>query len=126
MFDIGFLELMVIAVVGIVVIGPERLPETIKTCALWIGRFRRMVRSAKAEIEQQIGADEIRQEIHNEDVMQRLKEIEEAKDNFEQKSKDILNQKEEEFEAVNPSHHSEESAPQDTENSIMNEQNKPL
>ena len=72
MFDIGFFELILIAIVGLVVIGPERLPETIKTISLWIGRLRRSLRETRAELEQQIGADEIRRQLHNEEVMRNL------------------------------------------------------
>ncbi|GAB3104886.1 twin-arginine translocase subunit TatB [Aestuariicella hydrocarbonica] len=72
MFDIGFFELLVIGVVGLLVIGPERLPETLRTLALWWGRFKRGVQSTRAEFEQQIGADDIRRQLHNENVMQRL------------------------------------------------------
>ena len=41
MFDIGGLELLLIAVVGLLVIGPERLPEALRTLGLWLGRLRR-------------------------------------------------------------------------------------
>ena len=41
MFDIGFAELLLIAVVGLLVIGPERLPSAIRTTSLWLGRLRR-------------------------------------------------------------------------------------
>ncbi|MEE8077677.1 MAG: twin-arginine translocase TatA/TatE family subunit, partial [Pseudomonadales bacterium] len=40
MFEIGFPELMLIAVVGLLVIGPERLPEALRTLGLWFGRMR--------------------------------------------------------------------------------------
>lgn len=69
MFDIGFLELMVIAIVGLFVIGPERLPTTIRTVALWVGRIKRNLLETRREIEQQLGADDIRRELHNEQVM---------------------------------------------------------
>lgn len=72
MFDIGFLELIVIAVVALLVIGPEQLPGALRTAGLWIGRFKRGIQSTRQEIEQQIGADEIRRQLHNEEVMQRL------------------------------------------------------
>ena len=41
MFDIGFAELLVIAVVALVVMGPERLPQTLRTMGLWIGQIGR-------------------------------------------------------------------------------------
>lgn len=72
MFDMGFFELLLIAIVSLVVIGPERLPETVRTVSLWIGRLKRSLRETRSEIEKQIGADEIRRQLHNEEVMRNL------------------------------------------------------
>ena len=72
MFDIGFPELMLISVVALVVIGPEKLPETVRTIALWIGRFKRSLSNIRMELENEIGADEIRQQLHNENIMKEL------------------------------------------------------
>jgi len=80
MFDIGFFELVLVAVVGLVVIGPERLPDTVRTVALWIGRLKRSLRETRQELEQQLGADDIRRQLHNEDVMRSLQA---TKDEFE-------------------------------------------
>ena len=74
MFDIGFAELLLIAVVGLLVIGPERLPSAIRTTSLWLGRLRRSFSSMKQEIEREIGADEIRRQLPNESVMASLNE----------------------------------------------------
>lgn len=76
MFDIGFLELLMIAVIGLLVMGPERLPSAIRTGSLWLGRLRRSFNQIKADIEREVGADEIRQQLHNENI---LKDIEQAK-----------------------------------------------
>jgi sec-independent protein translocase protein TatB len=73
-FDIGFSELLVCLVVALVVIGPERLPETVRTVGLWIGRLKRSLRETRSEIERQIGADDIRRQLHNEEIMQRIEE----------------------------------------------------
>jgi len=74
-FDIGFTELLLIATISLIVIGPERLPETVRTVSLWIGRFKRSLRETRREIEQQIGADEIRRELHNEEIMRNLERL---------------------------------------------------
>ncbi|WP_414729517.1 Sec-independent protein translocase protein TatB [Zhongshania aliphaticivorans] len=74
MFDIGFAELLVIGVLGLLVIGPERLPGTVRTVALWIGRLRRSFSDIRSEIEREVGADEIRRQLHNESVLASLKE----------------------------------------------------
>ncbi|NOX51769.1 MAG: twin-arginine translocase subunit TatB [Gammaproteobacteria bacterium] len=76
MFDIGGFELMLIAIVGLLVIGPKRLPETLRTMGLWMGRIRRSFSTVKSEIEKEIGMDEIRRQLHNEAVMEEMKHIE--------------------------------------------------
>ena len=81
MFDIGGLELMLIAIVGLLVIGPERLPETLRMLGLWLGRLRRSFTSVKAEIEKEIGMDEVRRQLHNEAVMEEMKRIEQEVQN---------------------------------------------
>jgi sec-independent protein translocase protein TatB len=78
MFDIGFPELVVVSVVALLVIGPKKLPETIRTISLWTGRIQRSFASIRREIESEVGADEIRQQLHNEGIMKELKETKET------------------------------------------------
>lgn len=73
MFDIGFFEIVVVGIVALVVLGPERLPGTIRTVSLWIGRLRRSFNSIKADIEKEIGADEIRRTLRNEEIMEKFR-----------------------------------------------------
>lgn len=73
MFDIGFLEIVVVGIVALVVLGPEKLPGTIRTVSLWIGRLRRSFNSIKTEIEKEIGADEIRRQLRNEEIMEKFR-----------------------------------------------------
>lgn len=89
MFDIGFFELLVIGAVGLFVIGPERLPHTIRTCALWIGRVKRSVLDTRREIEQQLGADEIRRELQNEQVMRNLEKMKDTRAELEMKIRNL-------------------------------------
>ena len=70
------MELMLIVLVTLLVIGPERLPETIRTLGLWIGRLSRSFTAMKVEIEQEIGMDDVRRQLHNESVMVQMKQIE--------------------------------------------------
>lgn len=72
MFDIGFPELLVVGIVALLVIGPDKLPETVRTIALWVGRIRRTLSDIKSEIENEIGADEIRRQLHNESIMKEI------------------------------------------------------
>jgi len=81
MFDIGFPELLLISIVALLVVGPDRLPEAIRTLVLWLGRFRRSFINIKQEIEQEIGADEIRAQLYNESIMQ---DIEKAKESLQE------------------------------------------
>jgi len=60
MFDAGFAEVMVIAVIALLVIGPERLPEVASTIGGWIGRAKAFVSSTKADIEREFQASEMR------------------------------------------------------------------
>ena len=76
MFDIGFPELILVSVIALLVLGPERLPEALRTMGLWLGRLRRSFTTVKAEIEREIGMDEIRRQLHNEAVLEDIKRIE--------------------------------------------------
>ncbi|MCX7161793.1 MAG: Sec-independent protein translocase protein TatB [Betaproteobacteria bacterium] len=60
MFDVGLSELMVIAVVALVVIGPERLPKVARTAGLLLGRLQRYVGDVKADINREIQLDELK------------------------------------------------------------------
>lgn len=60
MFDIGFSELILIGVVALVVIGPERLPRTARTLGLLFGRLQRYVNEVKADINREMELDELR------------------------------------------------------------------
>src|SRR5690554_5902256 len=64
MFDIGFLELLVIGVVGLLVLGPERLPKAARTAGLWIGKIKRSVSSMQREINSQLEAEDLRQKLN--------------------------------------------------------------
>jgi sec-independent protein translocase protein TatB len=60
MFDIGFTEMMIIAVVALVVIGPERLPKVARQAGEWMGKLRRYVDDVKSDINRQMQLDELR------------------------------------------------------------------
>ncbi len=61
MFDIGFTELLIVAVVALIVVGPERLPSAIRTVGLWVGRIRRTLGNVQKEISEELRVDEMRQ-----------------------------------------------------------------
>ncbi|GGO77179.1 hypothetical protein GCM10011348_06100 [Marinobacterium nitratireducens] len=60
MFDIGFAELLIIGVVALLVLGPDKLPTAIRTLGLWVGKFRRTVSGIQAEISEELRLDEMR------------------------------------------------------------------
>ena len=72
MLDIGFMELLLIVVIALVVLGPERLPGAVRTTAFWVGKLRRSFQNAKDELERELNVDEIKRQIHNDAVMQEL------------------------------------------------------
>ena len=86
MFDIGFPELLVISLVALLVIGPNELPNAIRAISLWVGRLRRNFAKIRQELEKEIGADEIRAQLYNEEVM---REIEESKETLTNTQKEI-------------------------------------
>jgi sec-independent protein translocase protein TatB len=60
MFDVGFSEILVIAVVALVVVGPERLPKVARTLGHMFGRLQRYVNEVKADISREMELDELR------------------------------------------------------------------
>jgi sec-independent protein translocase protein TatB len=74
MFEIGFSEMLLVAIVGLLVLGPERLPTAVRTTSLWLGRLRRQFNQIRTEVESEIGVQEIRQQLHNESIMAELRE----------------------------------------------------
>ena len=64
MFDIGFAELLLIGVVGLLVVGPDQLPGAVRTVLAWVNRLRRSFDQIRTEV---------RRELHNDEIMQKLK-----------------------------------------------------
>ncbi|NQA99527.1 Sec-independent protein translocase protein TatB [Pseudomonas paraeruginosa] len=69
MFGISFSELLLVGLIALLVLGPERLPGAARTAGLWIGRLKRSFNTIKQEVEREIGADEIRRQLHNEHIL---------------------------------------------------------
>jgi len=74
MFEIGFPELLVIIFVGLLVVGPEKLPQILKTLTRSFRAIKSYLMETRSEIEKSVGMDEIRQDLHNEEIMEDLKE----------------------------------------------------
>lgn len=60
MFDIGFSEILIVGVVALIVLGPERLPSALRTAGLWIGRIKRAIGSVQKEISEELRVEEMR------------------------------------------------------------------
>ena len=88
MFDIGFAELLLIGVVGLLVVGPEQLPGAVRTVLAWVNRFRRSFDQIRTEV---------RRELHNDEIMQKLKA---ESRQFEQQVRDTTQSVEQEIQAL--------------------------
>ena len=63
MFDIGFLELMVVGILGLLVLGPERLPVATRNVGLFIGKIRRTMGNIQDDLERQVRTDELKEKL---------------------------------------------------------------
>jgi sec-independent protein translocase protein TatB len=75
MFDFGFWEIILILMVALIVVGPERLPGLARTAGLWIGKAKRFVTDVKAEIDQELAADELKKALNKQEAMSDVYEI---------------------------------------------------
>ncbi len=63
MFDMGFLELLLIGIIALIVLGPERLPKAARTVGLWVGKAKQGFDSIKTEIDRELKLKELQQQI---------------------------------------------------------------
>ncbi len=77
MFDIGFTELIVIFVVTLLVVGPDRLPAVARKMGLYIGKMRRSFQSIKSEVEQELEIEAVKAQLKENAMLAEAKEIEE-------------------------------------------------
>lgn len=87
MFDMGLTEMLLIGIVALVVIGPERLPGVARTAGKYVGRLKRFMTSVKADVEQELRADELRQILADQQ-----KELDSLKDTISDAGKGIREQ----------------------------------
>ena len=72
MFQIGFLEIALILILGLIIIGPSRLPQVIKTSLKFYKKIQKQISGFKNDIESEIGTEEIKKDIFNEMRMEEL------------------------------------------------------
>lgn len=75
MFDIGFWELAMIAVIALLVIGPDKLPDVARTAGKWVGRARRFVSDVKTDIDRELKQDELRKALADDVGLDEIKQI---------------------------------------------------
>jgi sec-independent protein translocase protein TatB len=68
MFDVGFWEILLILVLALVVIGPERLPGAARQAGFWVGKARRYIEGVRSEVEQELDVSEFKRMLHNQEV----------------------------------------------------------
>ncbi len=76
MFQIGFLEIIIILVLGLIIIGPNRIPVVVKAALKFYKRIQKKFTNFKKDVEKEIGVDELNKDIFNE---LRMEELEETK-----------------------------------------------
>ena len=90
MFDVGFTELLLIGVVALVVVGPERLPGLARTAGAWFGRMRSFVGNVKADIDRELKTEELKQVLEEQQKNNPLEDIfEETKESLGHVKKDV-------------------------------------
>ncbi|PID61009.1 MAG: twin-arginine translocase subunit TatB [Gammaproteobacteria bacterium] len=92
MFDIGFTEMMLIGVVSLIVIGPERLPAVARTVGTWVGRVRRFVTGVRADFTRELESGDLRKLIgdQREQINELKKMVNEAKSDFRRDADEIV------------------------------------
>ena len=68
MFDVGFWEILLILVLALVVIGPERLPGAARQAGFWVGKARRYIEGVRTEVEQELDVNEFKRMLRNQEV----------------------------------------------------------
>lgn len=75
MFDVGFSELLMVGLVALLVLGPEKLPKAARLAGFWVGKARTVLVTAKAEIKQELHAEEMRQLIQQQSIAGELQKV---------------------------------------------------
>ena len=89
MFDVGFFELILIGVVALLVVGPEGLPKLARTAGKWLGKGKQMINSVKADIAQEMKAEELKKILEQQQQLNPVHEImDDAKKTLDEIEKD--------------------------------------
>ena len=89
--DIGLQELFLISVMALIILGPERLPSTMKQIMIWVSKIKNSFNSIKKEFENELNLDGIEQQIHNENILKELGEpLEQLEENAKKLQQSLL------------------------------------
>ena len=72
MLQVGFLEIAIILILGLLIIGPKRLPDLIKTILKFYKKVQKQISNLKNDLEEDIGTEEIKKDVFNEMRMEEL------------------------------------------------------
>lgn len=75
MFEVGFSELLMLGLVTLIVVGPQRLPAAARIAGLWIGKLSRTMATVKSEIQNELHAEDVRQMLQNQIVPDEMKQL---------------------------------------------------
>jgi len=90
MFDVGFWEMLIIGLVALLVIGPERLPGVARTTGAWLGRAKRFVTDVKSEIDEELRTEELKRILKEQNLSNPSHSIlEETKKEFSEIQKEV-------------------------------------
>jgi sec-independent protein translocase protein TatB len=93
MFEVGFSEICMVALVALLVIGPEKLPKVARMAGFWIAKSKRMLASVKQEINEEFQAEELRQSLKNQTGINEFQKILDDTSNDLRTIKDSISQK---------------------------------
>lgn len=91
MFDIGFTEILLIGVVALIVIGPEKLPAVARTAGRWVGKAQRFVAGVKSDIQSELNATELKKMLGDQErqITELKNMVNDAKKDLEASAKDV-------------------------------------
>lgn len=94
MFDLGFWEIALIIVIGLLVLGPEKLPRAARSVGLWVGKARRTLAEVKRDIDRELDASELKELTNVKEELTDTKKI------FEETASELNKQVEKDYETV--------------------------
>ena len=90
MFDFGFWEISIIAIITLIVVGPDKMPALARKAGLYVGKFNKFVRKIKTDINDELQADELKEQLSIKDEKSTLSQaLDDVKDSVDQYKQEI-------------------------------------